>query len=202
MLETAITLPLFLGLLCFCLDAPRILGIRQRMAGASRLVAELRARNNGDFGVNEKKLRGALNTLYLDGLWGIKDDPEIVQDNKPTHLKKAYTALTSLLFAPPEPWDAVMKFIGDVLTGGAWPEYVAHVFEGDVLYGAACQMRVKTILPEEAYRTWLGSENAGDEWAASPSPCYMPNLEAWQHRTTPIGNLGSGIEKAKDALGL
>ena len=63
-LETALVMPIFLILLCLCVDIPRIIQVRQKIGGAGRLIAEVRARNNGDYSsvIDESSLK----SLFFD----------------------------------------------------------------------------------------------------------------------------------------
>lgn len=172
-LETAFVLPIFMILLCLTVDLPRIMSARQRLMGAGRVIAEIRARNNTNQLLDSKTLKGfffdansadsiKLHISYPSTQYSIFGDlPEYIEDH----------------------WGAfgkIVSFLANLISGGNFKPYFLNVFNKDNYYGARVSATMPTILPSEAYTAFVQHGAPSDE-ISSPYDCYMPNIDSCKY---------------------
>jgi hypothetical protein len=197
LLETALVLPVFLCLLCFCMDLPRFLSVKQRVIGASRLVAEVRIRNGGKNVVTPAQL----------GEWFF-DDPSGQQVALKITLPENKYPLISGALKSLEDWlegflgklfVGVIKFLANLATGGALEPYVLNVFGRDVFYGGRVDAEVKTLLPARAYAMFADDSGFKDTHTVS-AVTYMPGCDSCKDTGTTF--IGSMLDWLHDHFGL
>lgn len=178
-LETAIVAPIFLILLAFCVDIPRILVVRQRLGGAGRLTADIRARKGGKRGVNEEAIQ---RYFFADDFGdsvpaGRIAFPEVKDEQNPVS-----RALAKENFGIRGKAGSILGKIVNVLTSGGINRYVVNVFKEDVFYAGQVTAEFKPILPPHFYSAVLDMELTEDGYLelSSRYTCYMPGAHSSQ----------------------
>ena len=164
-LETALVLPVFIALLLICLDGTRVLGVRQRLAGANRLSAELHARGCADAATNAS----LCTSLFLGA-----NQCRLVT---PVKFAKDGLVLPKSEDAKPSVWSFFLSTLPKIMLAGYWGTYVTSPLSRDECYGYQWSAEMNYILPPEAYKLWLGSSMPN---VTSPRYCYMPNCDPCQ----------------------
>jgi len=163
-LETALVLPVFMALLLICLDGTRVLGVRQRLAGANRLSAELHARGCADAAKDSRLCA----SLFL----GSKQCRLVAPNFETTGL-----VLPKSEGGKPSIWSFFLRDIPNFVLVGYWGTYVTSPLDRDECYGYQWSAEMNYLLPPEAYKLWLGSSMPN---VTSPRYCYMPNCDPCQ----------------------
>jgi len=180
LLETALVLPIFLCLLCFCMDLPRFLAVKQRVIGASRLVAEVRARNSGTIAVSTTQL-GA---WFFDDPTGAKVALSISKPDPDPKYPLISGAIHSL-----EDWlekylgkaiPSIINFLANLMTGGNLNPYFFNVFSRDLFYGAQVDAKVQTLLPPQAYAQFADAKSFTGLHQVSATT-YLPNADSCKY---------------------
>ena len=213
-IETAMVLPLFFILLGICVDLPRLLVIRQRLVGASRLLAEFRARSG----------EPAIEPSAVYRHFGMADycsSSDLFFDEvqtRPTSLSKELgkidfglaDAITDKLglgggFVKEMAKNAIKSFISSLLsaiTGGELPAFFTDVFAADKFYSGRVTAQVKTILPAPFYRMFMNMEMKHGKYHLGPGrACYMPAMQVAQkprqftNLASVFGNFINGVKQ-------
>ncbi len=173
-LETAFVMPIFMILLCLCVDIPRILVAKQRLAGAGRMVAEFRARNNGDATVSAGQLRD----FFFDDMpnGAIKLTIENVPDRHPF-----VSGMVDSLNKWMEKYlggfiTGVIKFLGNLITLGNLEPYIVNVFLSDKFYSGQVSADMPTLLPKEFYQDFAGDGVSSN--VAVPHATFMSGCDS------------------------
>jgi len=209
-IETAIVLPLYFILLAFCVDMPRLLAVRQRMYAASRLVAELKARDaevDTSPDVWGRKITDQdLHQWLMKDISGSSAENLAPVDCDPERQPVIAEMITGVV----SPGGSVVEKLGNAIanfvTGGEKSFYVDRVFRNDKFYGARVGAKVKTLLPAAFYRTFMeipmGSD--GEFLIAPPDACYVPSYWPAQEYETanPLSWIGEGFGGLLSWLGL
>ncbi|HPN85157.1 MAG TPA: TadE/TadG family type IV pilus assembly protein [Victivallales bacterium] len=176
-LETALVMPIFMLLLCFCVDIPRIISLRQRAWGAQKLISEIRARNNGTLTADANNMK---NFFFDDNIASNVS----VAINASTDRKTLISDVADL-----ENWiqndiwkffTGVLKFLGNIITGGNLEPYFFNVFETDKLYSGSVTLSAPTILPSDAYNEF-GKVPAPTTQISPSYTCYSPSLDSCKY---------------------
>ena len=174
-LETALVLPLFMLVLCLCVDIPRILQVKQRLGGAGRMVAEIRARNQGNLDqlISENDLR---NFFFDTGSQHIS-----------LHIDDSgykYSMIGGLLNSIQD-WikdflgnniSKVVKFLINFITAGNLEPYIINVFNKDKFYEGSVSADLPTVLPADFYNGFESSSPSTK--ISSPYTSYMPGCDS------------------------
>jgi hypothetical protein len=169
-LETAFVLPIYFLLIAYCVDIPRLLAVKQRLSGANRLVAEIKARNKG---VNNLVKAEDFHEWLFNKSKSIKVTIETRQD-KGSKIKGI--------------GEKVNKFCGKVIgalinivTINTFKAYFQNICESDTFYSGYVTADTKTVLPTKAYRDFLQVKfGSGKEVPTIGSRyiCYVPGADS------------------------
>lgn len=174
-LETALVMPLFMILLCLCVDLPGVMSLRQRLTGASRMVAEVRARNNGRNFIGADTLEG----FFFDGPRknSVKFTIASVPDKSPFLSGMAQDLQNAIKKYLGSVLSSVINFLANFLTGGNLDPYILEVFDSDKFYSGRVDASMETILPSEFYDAFVGKAPSTENIQA-PYTCYMTGCDS------------------------
>ncbi len=176
-LETALVMPVFLILLCFCIDIPRIIVLRQRAYGAQRMVAEVRARNSGTLNDN-----GAfIEALFFDD--NVSSNISLITNSfndKNTLISDVADIQNWIKNDIWKSFTGLLKFLGNIVTGGNLKPYFFNVFSKDKLYSGSVTVNAPTLLPPEAYNEFADL-SAPTTVVRTKQECYMPSLDSCKY---------------------
>jgi len=176
-LETALVMPLFMILFCFCIDLPRIIVIKQRTYGVQRVLAEIRARNSGSFNYDAS----FLSSLFFDD--NLSANVKISINNyedKKTLLSEIVDIQDWLKNDIWKYFTGILKFLGNIVTGGNLKPYLFNVFSNDKLYHGSVTVNAQTILPPQAYND-LANLNAPNVIIKTEHDCYIPSFDSCKY---------------------
>lgn len=174
-LETALVLPIFMILLCFSIDLPRIMSAKQKLIGASRLVAEIRARNNGNCAISTDTLKSYF--FESRSAQSIK----LTITNAPTKRSMLGGVATYIKNNWGE-FGKIIDFIANIVSGGNFDPYFINVFETDKFYGNTVSADMPTILPSDMYNTFVNTQ--GPSTHVNGRTAYMPNCDSCKYTGT------------------
>jgi len=171
-LETAFVLPIFMILLCITVDLPRILSARQRLVGASRLVAEIRARNNGNAILDGESIK----PYFFDS----KSATSIkLQIDTPPDKYSIFGVLPNYVKNNWGEFAKIINFLGNLISGGNFDPYFVNVFIKDKFYGGRVSADMPTLLPATAYTAF--TQHGAPTSAIRGVTCYMPNTDSCKY---------------------
>ncbi|HBC86908.1 MAG TPA: hypothetical protein DCZ94_08140 [Lentisphaeria bacterium] len=178
LLETGLVMPIYLVLLCICIDIPRVLIIKQRLDGAQRLVSEIRARNQGTLTVDSSFLEKA---FFDDGAGkGVKLTINPASDKR-SLIGGAIQSVQDWVEKYLGPlFPAILKFIANLVTGGNLQPYFFNVFDKDVFYSGSVKASAPTMLPSAAYTAFAGGNPPPSEFGTGYY-CYMPGCDTCKY---------------------
>ncbi len=188
-LETALVMPVFIVMLCFCVDFPRIMTIQQRLVSANRLVAEIKARNEGNYDkvIKEADLKNycfpGMKYCSTPKIWTVKNKGSCLWN-----LSETFKGFLGSIGSK------ITGIIANIISGGTLGAYFSDLVEADKFYGGYVSVDVDTILPPVVYRSWVGSSSRfakGDSLrVGSRYVCYMPNCDGFVlHGSSWIGSV-------------
>lgn len=188
-LETALVMPVFIVMLCFCIDFPRIMTIQQRLVGANRLVAEIKARNDGDLDSVIKE--ADIKNYFFKGMKYCSTPKVWTVSNKGSCLWNLTQTFKNFLG---NIGTKITGVIAGILSGGTLSSYFSDLIEADMFFGGYVTVDVNTILPPGVYRSWVGSSTRFAKTdslrVGSRYVCYMPNCDGFVlHGTSWIGSV-------------
>ena|GEM_PF-5736015 len=177
-LETALVMPIYLVLLCMCIDIPRILMIKQRLDGAQRLVSEIRARNEGTLTVDTAFLQ---KTFFDDGAGnGVKITIKPYNDKGSIMNSALNTIQDWLKDFLGKFLTGVLEFLVNIISGGSLEPYFLNVFNKDVFYSGEVTANAPTLLPAIAYNAFAGDDLPPSDFGTGYA-CYMPSCNSCKY---------------------
>jgi hypothetical protein len=200
MVETALVLPIFLALLLCCLDLPRLVVVKQRLAGASR------------FAVEGEALELSLSSPAKLHLYFFDDMPTVrVRQPSIDHHDSSVNWLCS---QPPIGWlqslsapdhnansDGLVGKILHYLKVGAkefavFPRVLDYLFDpirGDEFYGTRCKSDTSFLLAPLAYQLWVDYDG-NTAYVPALHKTYIPNRKSFRyHPRSWVAKTGSAI---------
>ena len=149
--------------------------MRQRLAGASRVVAEVRARNGGKNIVTSDELEG----FFFDGPRGKSVGFTIAStpDRSPMISGFIQSIQKDIADFLGRDISKVVSFLANFLTMGNLDPYILDVFDSDKFYSGRVDASMDTILPSGFYTSFAGSAPETSNIQA-PFTCYMAGCDS------------------------